>query len=138
MGALKTALTAIFNANNYNSSSSGIASKNIPVTESSGLPSGQISMDNLAKVLGIGKGSLTSSDDLNDKTPGVLICNASRDGTPQNWPSGVTGSNLIYICLFGGSGSSWGIQLCFSANGSSAYRMVFSSTFGQWNTITST
>jgi hypothetical protein len=54
MGALKSALTAIFNANNYTSSSSGIASKKIPVNESNGLPSGQIGMSDLASVLGDG------------------------------------------------------------------------------------
>lgn len=81
MGALKSALTAIFNANNYTSSTSGIASKKIPVNESNGLPSGQIGMSDLASVLGGTTRHVFISDNgagLEEKDVAKWIC--------QNYP----------------------------------------------------
>ena len=88
MGTLKNALTALFNANNYTPSTSGIASKKISVTETSGLPTGQIGMNDLASVLGaLGSPiTLTNSEDLDNIRDTGLYRWGSTGSGPANSP----------------------------------------------------
>lgn len=83
MGNLKAALTAIFNTNTYTSSTSGIASKKIPVTESNGLPSGQIGMSDLASVLGVSIGILPMGEVVGEnETDAVTVVQTIVSQTP--------------------------------------------------------
>lgn len=128
MGTLKNALTAIFNANNYTSSTSGIASKKIPVTESNGLPSGQIGMSDLASVLGGIVTSYSTAIDLNDiiEIGGYFV--NWRDGI-SNVPSGLnTSFHLIVENPVGGRL----IQTIVNASNASTYKRIRKNT-GDWS-----
>lgn len=127
MGALKAALTAIFNANNYTSATSGIASKKIPVNESNGLPSGQIGMSDLASVLGASYGkwepSSTNFDTID--TFGIYFV---QNGTNGPLETDNTGVLVVVRTAPGINGGIRKIQTFYGVNDKGAFFRIDNGT----------
>lgn len=60
------------------------------------------------------KGSLTSSDDLNNKQTGFYTCNTAQGGVPQNAPSDLNNASFVYIGF--GEGTTWGAQFIITTS----------------------
>ena len=133
MGALKAALTAIFNTNNYTASTSGISSKKIPVTESSGLPTGQIGMAALASVMeGRDFTPLTSGDLNSYVTPGDRMV-VSPSSSVSNRPI-----TTATICVFVIGSSSYKFQLAFAPSQGTFYLRTYSGGWLAWKLVSMT
>lgn len=130
MGALKAALTAIFSANTYTSSTSGIASKKIPVTESNGLPSGQIGMSDLASVLGVFEYLGSFDGDMNTLRSNVTGY-LTRNSTATNAPDIATTAGACFCVI---QNFSYPIQIVIGKD-VVAFRNFLYSQWGAWKIL---
>jgi len=145
MGALKAALTAIFNANNYTSATDGIKDKTVPVAESNGLPSGKIGMRELSTLIGMTYITVESGTNLdNIKDAGFYA--VGSQSVAQSITGGPTGfspsSGFVIVFLSGYTNNSnqstrrsYGFQIILYRN-DIYYRYLASGTWGAWKTLT--
>ena len=136
MGALKSALTAIFNANNYTASTSGISNKNIPVNESSGLPSGQIGMSELASFVNQTQFTyLSNDDDLNNYVGNGLRLQGNGSDSILNKPDSSLHNFIVFV--FKQSNNRY-IQVMIVINSEEIYYRVYSTIWKNWWKVNAT
>lgn len=133
MGRLSDALKALFGSNKTTGTY-------VPLVKSNGTPDGNMSMRNIASVLGVllfsGGGSEADYPDLNDLRYGCFYSGSTHvsDGTWSNYPTSIVNSSNYQICVIA-IAASWGggargFQIAFSRLGM-AIRFN-AGTWGAW------